>query len=219
VSIRDLQLQIKSVADWLGALVLLVALLPLILVIAFAIKAGDGGTVFFQQPRLGKSARVFTILKFRTMIEDADRFLDKDGFVTLDRVTSVGRILRRFSLDELPQLMNILKGEMSFIGPRPVLVSHFDRYTNAQRGRFEMKPGVTGLAQVSGRNELKWSKRIELDLEYIERFSLLLDVSILMRTLSVILSGAGQSMDRNAEIVDDLPPARDIRTNSDRHDH
>lgn len=219
MSIRDLQLQIKSVADWLGALVLLVALLPLILVIAFAIKAGDGGTVFFQQPRLGKSARVFTILKFRTMIEDADRFLDKDGFVTLDRVTSVGRILRRFSLDELPQLMNILKGEMSFIGPRPVLVSHFDRYTNAQRGRFEMKPGVTGLAQVSGRNELKWSKRIELDLEYIERFSLLLDVSILMRTLSVILSGAGQSMDRNAEIVDDLPPARDIRTNSDRHDH
>ncbi len=206
--VKKLQLVFKDILDRAGAFLLLVALFPVLCLIGIVIKAADGGYVFFHQQRLGRSARAFKIWKFRTMIVNADRFLDENGVATRERVTRVGRFLRRFSLDELPQLINILKGDMSLVGPRPVLPEHYDRYTDEQRGRFAMKPGVTGLAQINGRNELPWSKRIEFDLEYIRRFSLLLDMKIIFRTVIMLLSGGVQSLDRNPEKVDDLGAPR-----------
>ena len=121
----------------------------------------------------------------------------------------MGRILRKFRLDELPQLINVLIGDMSVVGPRPVLPSHFARYTDEQRGRFAMKPGITGLAQVRGRNDLKWSKRIELDLQYIRDFSLHADLRILFETVILLLTSKVESLDRNPGDVDDLGPPRD----------
>jgi lipopolysaccharide/colanic/teichoic acid biosynthesis glycosyltransferase len=168
------------------------------LIIALAVKLEDRGPIFYTQDRLGSAARRFRIWKFRSMVPDADRFLTGDGRVEdTPRVTRVGRILRQTGLDELPQLINILRGEMSIIGPRPVLPSHWDRYTEKQRGRFAMRPGITGLAQVNGRNTLSWSKRIEADLEYIEGYSLYRDLVILLRTFKVVLFREGFVMDRN----------------------
>jgi lipopolysaccharide/colanic/teichoic acid biosynthesis glycosyltransferase len=186
-------------------LLLLLLLSPLLAALALAVRLGDRGPVFFLQQRPGLDAKLFKIWKFRTMVPNADRFVDRQGRVTVaNRVTPVGRFLRRTSLDELPQLINILLGEMSFIGPRPISLEHLHKLKPAQRQRFRMKPGVTGLAQINGRNTLKWSKRIEYDIEYIERYSLWLDLMILARTVPVVLTGAGIVLDRNPEDVDDL---------------
>lgn len=138
------------------------------------------------------------------MVPNADSLLNADRRVEMNRVTKVGKLLRLLSADELPQIINILIGEMSFIGPRPALWEHMSRYTEEQKKRFLMKPGITGLAQVNGRNLLKWSKRIEYDLQYIEHYSLWLDLKILFRTVKVVLLREGIVLDRNPEQVDDL---------------
>ncbi len=187
---------------------MLILISPLLLVISLIIKLSDRGPVFFRQDRLGLDAKYFRIWKFRTMIVDADRYLDGEGKATRNRITPIGNILRRYSLDELPQLINVVTGEMSIVGPRPVLPSHFARYTDEQRGRFAMRPGITGLAQVSGRNELKWSKRIELDLKYIENFGLYRDLKILLDTVFLLVSSKVDTLDRNPDVVDDLGPPR-----------
>lgn len=206
---RSLAIRLKYALDRLFALGLLVFMLPLWALIAIAVKLEDGGPVFFCQDRLGLGGRRFRIWKFRSMVPHADRLLNRQGGLgDRDRITRTGRILRRFSLDELPQVINILKGDMSVVGPRPTLPEHWDRYTLRQRERFAMRPGVTGLAQVRGRNTLPWSKRIEGDLEYIDSYSPWLDVTILLRTVKVVLLQEGFVMDRNPEQVDDL----------DRHD-
>jgi len=162
------------------------------------------GPIFFTQPRLGKDGKVFNVIKFRTMIVNADDYLDSNGSPTRDRVTKIGKILRVTSLDEIPQLFNIILGQMSFIGPRPTLVSHWNRYTKEQKKRSKMLPGITGWAQVCGRNEIPWSKRIELDIEYINNFSLWFDVVIAFKTIYVIFRRKNISMDRNTSSVDDL---------------
>ncbi len=197
---------LKYTLDRLLALILLVLLLPVFLVIGLLIKMQDGGTVFFRQQRVGLQGKPFLIWKFRTMVPQADTLL-VDGRVpeAHNRVTPVGRVLRLGSLDELPQLINIIRGEMSFIGPRPVLPTHLPRYSPAQMGRFAMKPGITGLAQVNGRNLLPWSQRIAYDLEYIATYSPGLDLRILFRTIGVVFKREGISLDRNPEQVDDLP--------------
>ena len=201
------QITIKYVLDRLFALFLIIILSPIWAAIMIAIKLDDGGSVFFTQDRLGKDETIFRIYKFRTMIEDADRFLDEKGRVTTqNRITRVGKFLRALSLDELPQLLNILKGEMSVIGPRPVLPSHLPRYTPEQKRRLLMKPGVTGLAQVNGRNTLKWSQRIAYDVWYIDHYSLWLDVKILIKTVKVVFLREGIVLDRNPHEVDDLAP-------------
>ena len=180
-------------------------IVPIFSIIALLIRIGDGGPIFFKQERVGLRKETFTIWKFRTMIPDADKFLDDQGRVdNINRVTRVGRILRSLSLDELPQLINIVRGEMSFVGPRPVLPQHLTRYTVRQKGRFAMKPGVTGLAQVNGRNTLRWSQRIEYDLQYIRDYSLWLDIKILVKTVKVALLREGVVLDRNPDQVDDL---------------
>jgi lipopolysaccharide/colanic/teichoic acid biosynthesis glycosyltransferase len=140
----------------------------------------------FRQKRVGKNGVEFEVLKFRTMF---DR--DNSVFPDASSITPVGKILRRFSLDELPQLICVARGQMSIVGPRPTLQYQVDRYDDFQRRRLEVKPGLTGLAQISGRNSLTWSKRIELDVEYVDRQSLFLDLKILARTFWTLISGDG----------------------------
>lgn len=202
---RKSQVKIKHALDRAGALLLVTLLSPVLLLIGAIVKLEDRGPAFFRQDRLGRNGKIFRVWKFRTMVPNADRLLDERGRVgKVNRVTRVGRVLRKLSLDELPQLINILLGEMSFVGPRPAVPSHLQRYTETQMGRLRMKPGVTGWAQVNGRNTLKWSKRIEHDLWYIEHYSLWLDVKLILMTFRVVMTGRGVVLDRNPEEVDDL---------------
>jgi len=207
---RRWQLAVKHAGDRVAAGVLLLLLSPAFAVIGLLVWLEDGRPIFFRQDRVGRYGRRFLIWKFRTMVVEADRLLDKEGRVHGDgRITRAGRFLRLTSLDELPQLINVIRGEMSFIGPRPGLKEHYDRYTAAQRRRYDMRPGVTGLAQVNGRNTLPWSRRIAYDLEYIDQFSLWQDVKILAKTIAIVATGKNVVLDRNPELVDDLPPSRD----------
>lgn len=203
---RELQIKIKYTLDRVLAIFLLIFMAPLFMIIAILIKIEDGGPIFFKQKRPGLWGKAFMIWKFRSMIPDADHFLDEKGSPTIEnRVTRVGKILRSLSLDEMPQLINVVRGEMSFIGPRPALWEHMERYTDEQKKRFAVRPGLTGLALVKGRNTLKWSRRIEYDLEYIKNYSLKLDLTILTRTIkTVILLREGIVLDRNPEQVDDI---------------
>ncbi|HEX5590260.1 MAG TPA: sugar transferase [Candidatus Limnocylindrales bacterium] len=154
---------------------------------AIAVRLTSPGPIFFRQTRAGMGGREFEILKFRTMIDAPDNpILPAD-----DRITRAGRWLRRLSLDEIPQLVNVARGEMSIVGPRPTLPYQVERYTERQRRRLAVRPGITGLAQVTGRNELPWAARIEIDIEYVERQSAALDLRILVATVAVVLRGSG----------------------------
>jgi lipopolysaccharide/colanic/teichoic acid biosynthesis glycosyltransferase len=156
--------------------------------IALAIKLDDCGPVFFRQERIGKGGRVFRVWKFRTMIVDAaSQGLGNTVASDDDRITRVGRLLRKFGVDELPQILNVLSGEMSLVGPRPTLAYQVEHYDATQRRRLEVRPGITSLAVVSGRNALSWNERIELDVWYIDRWSLGLDAKIMLRTLWCVL--------------------------------
>jgi lipopolysaccharide/colanic/teichoic acid biosynthesis glycosyltransferase len=170
-----------------SALALLFLVLPFA-AIAAAIKLDDGGPVFFRQERVGRGGRHFRVWKFRTMVVDA---VSKGLGVTVaagdERITRVGQFLRSVGLDELPQLLNVLTGEMSLVGPRPTLAYQVERYDATQRRRLEVRPGITSLAVVSGRNALSWKERIELDVWYIDHGSLGLDLKILFRTLWCVL--------------------------------
>jgi lipopolysaccharide/colanic/teichoic acid biosynthesis glycosyltransferase len=155
---------------------------------AIAVKITSPGPILFRQTRVGRDGRLFTVLKFRTMVHDgADNPVHPDA----KRITSAGKVLRRASLDELPQLINVVRGEMSIVGPRPTLKYQVDRYEPRQLGRLAVRPGLTGLAQVNGRNASTWPERIELDLEYVARQSLWLDVQLLLRTVGALVSGSG----------------------------
>jgi undecaprenyl phosphate N,N'-diacetylbacillosamine 1-phosphate transferase len=180
----------KKILDFCGALVLLMALLPLLLLIALLIRATSPGPVFFRQRRLGYRGRYFSMIKFRTMVDGAVSL--GSGIRTAEndvRITAVGGVLRRFSLDELPQLINILRGDMSFIGPRPVPEILVDQYDFLNPRRLALRPGITGWAQVSGRNELDWPQKIQKDIEYADNISFLLDLRILVKTVSYVFAG------------------------------
>lgn len=157
------------------------------LVCGVAVKLTSKGPVFFRQERVGLGGRPFLIYKFRTMVDAPDNPLFPDA----DRITRVGRVLRRFSFDELPQLLNVAKGEMSIVGPRPTLAYQVARYDERQRERLSVRPGVTGLAQVRGRNAMPWAERIELDLAYVAAQSPWLDARILWWTMAAVLRRAG----------------------------
>lgn len=206
MDISAFQISVKYFLDRIFGFLLFLVFLFFLIPIAIAIKIEDGGSVFFRQKRPGIHGKPFYIWKFRTMIPDADALLDENQKVSsgINRVTKVGKFLRSLSLDELPQIINIVKGEMSFIGPRPALQEAMGKYTEKQKERFLMKPGITGLAQVNGRNLLKWSKRIEYDLYYIEHYSLWLDIKILLKTVKVVFFREGIVLDRNPDQVDDL---------------
>lgn len=181
----------KRFLDILVSLLSLIVLSPLMLITALAIKLDSKGPVIFKQERLGLGGRVFLIYKFRSMCENAEHM--GTGVYSGDddmRVTKVGKILRATSIDELPQLVNILKGEMSFIGPRPPLTYHpwdLSEYTDEQLRMFEVRPGITGWAQINGRKDVEWHKRIELNCWYVDNISLILDVKILFITVFKVL--------------------------------
>ncbi len=178
----------KRTLDLVVGLPMIVGLFPALAAIAVAIKLGDGGPVFFRQERVGRDGRLFRIWKFRTMIVGArSQGLGATVAADDDRITRVGRILRNWGLDELPQLLNVLTGEMSLVGPRPTLAYQVAHYDDVQRRRLEAKPGITSLAVVSGRNALPWRRRIELDVWYVDHWSVRLDLKILFRTLWRVL--------------------------------
>jgi lipopolysaccharide/colanic/teichoic acid biosynthesis glycosyltransferase len=180
-----LQRTIKQIADFGLALALLVILSPVFVIIAIAIRLRMGIPVFFTQPRPGQASRVFKFYKFRTMTNEHDA----DGQPKPDeqRLTKLGKFLRRTSLDELPQLWNVLRGDMSFVGPRPLLVRYLDRYTPEQARRHRVKPGITGWAQINGRNLLHWDEKFKLDVWYVDHWNLGLDCQILFRTFLTLL--------------------------------
>jgi lipopolysaccharide/colanic/teichoic acid biosynthesis glycosyltransferase len=185
-------LQVKDAVDRVLALVGLVALSPFLMVIALEIRVDSSGPIFYREPRAGRGAVVFMVYKFRTMVEGAEHIgLGRNVARNDERITRTGKWLRRTSLDELPQLINVARGQMSIIGPRPAPQSHAEKYTARQRRRLEMQPGITGWAQVNGRNSLSWEERIELDIWYVDHWSPLLDLRILLRTPLALLNARG----------------------------
>ncbi len=189
---RPWSLKLKHGLDRAIAGAGLLATSPLFLALAVAIPLDDPGPVFFLQERVGEGGKTFSVFKFRTMVTDAEsRGLGLNVAAGDDRITRTGRWLREWSLDELPQLINIVRGEMSLIGPRPTLPVQVARYTEFQKKRLLMRPGLTGWAQVNGRNAIPWEKRIELDVWYVENWSLLLDLRILLATPQVVLGREG----------------------------
>ena len=185
---------IKKLLDLILALILIILLSPLMLIISIMIKIDSKGPVIFKQIRSGKNNKNFTLYKFRSMIYNNNLY---DTSVE-DQVTKVGKILRKTSLDELPQLFNILKGEMSFIGPRPWIVDYAKYFTKHQMRRLEVLPGITGLAQCSGRNNLGIIERIDIDVEYVENMSLFLDIYIVLKTIKSVLKKEGFSNSKSA---------------------
>ncbi|MGH3737269.1 MAG: sugar transferase [Micromonosporaceae bacterium] len=192
----------KEIVDRVGAVLLLAFAAPLLAVVAALIKRGSPGPVLFRQVRVGRDGREFTMLKFRTMYADAEQRLaallernELDGVLFKmredPRVTPTGRWLRRWSVDELPQLLNVLRGDMSLVGPRPPLPREVEVYPDDMRRRFVVKPGLTGLWQVSGRSDLSWEDSVRLDLRYVENWSLSLDLVILLRTLTAVSRASG----------------------------
>ncbi|UVS82407.1 sugar transferase [Actinokineospora sp. UTMC 2448] len=193
---------VKDVFDKVGSFVLLALLAPVMVAVALAIKLDSRGPVFYKQRRVGKDGREFTIVKFRTMVVDAHRMVAQladrnEGHGLLfkmrhdPRITRVGAVLRRYSIDELPQLFNVLAGPMSLVGPRPPLPEETARYAPDVRRRLLVKPGLTGLWQVSGRSDLPWEEAVRLDLRYVEDWSLALDAVILWKTIRAVFSGQG----------------------------
>ncbi|MEJ2502449.1 MAG: sugar transferase [Gemmatimonadota bacterium] len=201
----------KRVLDVVGGVLLGILAIPLGLLIALAIRLDSRGAAVFRQERVGLDGERFTIFKFRSMYSDCEEDAHRNyvtGLVNGEReasnggvyklvgdarVTRVGAWLRRTSLDELPQLVNVLRGEMSLVGPRPPLPYEVDQYDAEQLGRLGARPGVTGLWQVSGRNQLSYRDMVQLDLEYIQEWSLLLDLKILLRTIPVVLRNSGKA--------------------------
>jgi lipopolysaccharide/colanic/teichoic acid biosynthesis glycosyltransferase len=183
---------VSRALDVLLAALLLVVTAPLLALAALAIRLESRGPVFYRQRRVGRHGRPFELWKLRTMVPGAESM--GAGVYVLEgdpRITRVGRLLRRFSFDELPNLVNVLRGEMAMVGPRPTVQEQVDRYTERQLRRLEVKPGITGWAQINGRTSLPWPERIELDVWYVEQRSLRLDLRILARTARMLASGRG----------------------------
>jgi lipopolysaccharide/colanic/teichoic acid biosynthesis glycosyltransferase len=178
--------------DAITAAIALVITSPLLAACAIAIRLESDGPVIYRQRRVGKDGEPFEMLKLRTMVSGAEHI--GAGLAVNEgdpRITRTGAILRRFSLDELPNLINVLRGEMSIVGPRPTVQVQVDQYTDRQRRRLEVKPGITGWAQVNGRTSLPWNERIELDVWYVDHRSLKLDIEILRKTIRMLVTGEG----------------------------
>lgn len=185
----------KRAIDILLSLLVLVILSPLYLVLWILVKVKLGSPVLFKQERPGKGEKIFTLYKFRTMTDERDE--QGNLLPDKDRLTSFGKFLRSSSLDELPEFFNILKGDMSFIGPRPLLVSYLPYYTKEEALRHTVRPGLTGLAQVSGRNFIDWDRRLSKDVEYVKGLSLAMDLKVLFLTVKVVFSKSDVAEDTN----------------------
>ncbi len=188
----------KPLFDFIGALFLLLLLSPIILGVMVLLAIANRGSVFFTQPRPGKNERIFNVIKFKTMNDkkDASGNLLPDA----DRLTAIGRFIRSTSIDELPQLINVLKGDMSFIGPRPLRVHYLPLYTDEQKRRHLVKPGISGWAQVNGRNAISWQKKFELDVWYVDHISFLTDLKTVWLTIYKIIRRKDISQEGQATI-------------------
>lgn len=178
----------KRILDFLLSLMAFIVLMPIMAIIAIIIKIDSKGPVFFLQERLGKNGKVFKIIKFRTMVVDAENIGDglKVKSESDSRITKIGNFLRKTSLDEITQLINVIKGDMSIVGPRPPVTYHphkYEEYPEKQKQRFSVRPGITGLAQIRVRNNATWDERIEIDLEYIKKITFIKDIKIILQTV------------------------------------
>ncbi|MBN2828843.1 MAG: sugar transferase [Candidatus Cloacimonetes bacterium] len=194
---------LKHSLDFIGSLILIILLSPIFLITMIAIYLNDPGPLFYIAPRVGKDGKNFGFIKFRSMVMNADKMKDnlleanesKDGVIFKmkkdPRVTTVGRFIRRFSIDELPQLFNVLKGDMSLVGPRPPLPREVAEYTLDDRKRLHVTPGITCLWQVGGRSEIPFSQQVELDKQYIQSKGIWQDIKILIKTIPAVISGKG----------------------------
>ena len=196
---------IKRILDIISSLLAIIILSPLLAVTAVLVKTKLGSPVLFRQERPGKDEKIFTLMKFRTMTDERD----ENGELLPDevRLTKFGKFLRSTSIDELPELFNILKGDMSVIGPRPLLVQYLPYYTEEERHRHDVRPGLTGWAQVNGRNNVTWEEKFSWDVKYVDEFNLILDIKILFRTIFNVLK-------RNDVVVDSYevePNLDDVR--------
>ena len=190
------EMYIKRPQDFLCALLAIIVLSPAMFITAVLVRVKLGSPVVFKQLRPGKSGKIFCLYKFRTMIDA----LDEKGELLPDevRLTKFGRLLRSTSLDELPELVNILKGDMSVVGPRPLLVRYLDRYNPHQARRHEVRPGFTGYAQVHGRNAISWEEKFDLDVEYVDHITFLGDWKIIFQTVKTVVRKEGVSSDTSA---------------------
>lgn len=191
-----LQQLFKRIIDIIGSLAGLIILSPVFLVVSVLVYSKLGSPIFFTQERVGKDGKIFKMIKFRTMLDSTNKFgelLDDE-----ERLTPFGKKLRSTSLDELPELINVLKGDMSLVGPRPLLVEYIPLYSKYQFRRHEVNPGITGLAQVNGRNSIDWETKFDLDVEYVDKFNLIMDIKILFLTVLKVIKRDGINQEGNA---------------------
>ena len=176
---------IKRILDFILSFIALIVLSPVFLIIAILVRIKLGSPIIFKQERPGKDEKIFTLYKFRTMTDKKD----ENGNLLPDseRLTKFGKALRSTSLDELPELFNILKGDMAIVGPRPLVIEYLPYYTDEERHRHDVRPGLTGLAQVSGRNLLRWEEKLEKDIEYVKKYDFLYDLKIILMTIKKVL--------------------------------
>ena len=188
----------KRLSDLAAAILALVIFSPIFIVVTFYLLLVNQGKPFFFQLRPGKNGKIFKIIKFKTMndIKDINGNLLSDG----KRLTKIGVFVRKTSLDEIPQLLNVIKGDMSLIGPRPLLVQYLPLYSNLQKRRHELRPGITGWAQVNGRNAISWDKKFELDVWYVDNVSFLLDLKIVLKTIQKVIKSEGINAQDNVTI-------------------
>lgn len=184
-----LYIKFKRIIDFIVAIIAFLALSPLMLIVALLIKFTDKGTILFRQERPGKNCKIFIVYKFRTMTTATE--INGKLLSDMERITPLGKILRKTSIDELPQLFNIIKGDMSFIGPRPLLVQYLPYYTQEQMRRHSITPGISGWAQVNGRNTISWIERFKLDVWYVDNISLALDIKIIFMTIKKVFKREG----------------------------
>jgi len=184
----------KRVLDFFLSLAVLLVASPVLVVVTFLLAIANNGKPFFFQPRPGKNGRIFRIVKFKTMNDRRDAA--GDLLPDAERLTAIGKIVRSTSLDELPQLINVLKGDMSLVGPRPLLVEYLPLYSPEQARRHEVKPGITGWAQVNGRNAISWEQKFEYDVWYVAHVSLFLDIKILLKTIQKVFKREGISANK-----------------------
>lgn len=192
------QVIIKPTFDFLAAVVGLFIISPLLVTLIICLFILNNGKPFFYQDRTGKNGRIFAIIKFKTMNDNTDE--NGNLLPTIERVTKLGNLCRKFSLDELPQLINVLKGDMSLIGPRPLLPHYLQYYDERQNRRHEVLPGITGWAQVNGRNAISWKQKFEYDVYYVEHQSLGLDFEILLKTIKKVIKRADINSSENVDM-------------------
>lgn len=186
----------KRILDFTVSFIAIIIFSPIFLLVALLLLLNNKGSIFFFQKRPGKNERIFKVIKFKTMTDKKDK--NRNLLPDADRLTSLGKFIRKTSLDEIPQLINVLKGDMSLIGPRPLLPEYLPLYDPIQKKRHKVKPGITGWAQVNGRNAISWTKKFEYDVWYVENMSFKLDLKILLKTVGKVLKSEGINSENTA---------------------